>query len=62
VAVGLIQAGLHPTTNETRYLVSPLLKPLLATMPEHLDEHQLREAQQRGAHHLYRRWVRPDAQ
>ncbi len=62
VAVGLIQAGLHPTTNETRYLVSPLLTPLLATMPEQLDEHQLRQAQHRGAHYLYRRWVRADAQ
>jgi hypothetical protein len=62
VAVGLIQAGLHPTTNETRYLASPLLAPLVDAMPEQLDERQRREAQQRGAYYLYRRWVQPDAQ
>jgi hypothetical protein len=62
VAVGLIQAGLHPATNETRYLVSPLLAPLVQAMPERLDEHQLRQAQERGAYYLYRRWVQPDAQ
>jgi hypothetical protein len=52
--VGLLESGLHPATGELRYLVSPLLRPLLGGMPERLDEHELRQAQGRGARYLYR--------
>jgi hypothetical protein len=59
--VGLLQAGLHPT-GELRYLVSPLLRPLLDAMPEQLDDDDLRQAQLRGARFLYRQWVQPNGQ
>jgi hypothetical protein len=59
VRVGLIQAGLHPSTGEQRHLVSPLLRPLLESMPERLDDRELRIAQCRGARFLYRLWVDP---
>ncbi|MEO6997344.1 MAG: CHAT domain-containing protein [Terracoccus sp.] len=62
IAVGLIQAGHHPATNEIRYLVSPLLLPLLDEMPEHLDAGGLAQAQGRGAKALYQLWVDPDGQ
>jgi hypothetical protein len=55
--VGLIQAGLHPSTGEVRYLVSTLLAPLLDAMPERLNDDELRQAQARGARFLYQRWV-----
>lgn len=62
VKVGLLQAGIHPATGETRYLVSPLLSPLLDQIPERLDEQDLRQAQEHGARYLFHRWVQPDAQ
>ena len=43
--VGLLQAGLHPSTGELRYLVSPLLRPLLDAMPERLNDEELQQAQ-----------------
>jgi CHAT domain/AAA ATPase domain len=55
--VGLLQGGLHPSTGELRYLVSPLLRPLLDAMPERLNDEELRKAQTRGARFLYQRWV-----
>jgi hypothetical protein len=55
--VGLLQAGLHPSTGEVRYLVSPLLRPLLDVMPERLNDGELHQAQARGARFLYQRWV-----
>jgi hypothetical protein len=55
--VGLLQGGLHPSTGEMRYLVSPLLRPLLDAMPERLNEEELHRAQARGARFLYQRWV-----
>lgn len=57
--VGLVQSGLHPNTGEQRYLVSPLLRPLLDGMPERLDDHQLQQAQARGAQFLYQLWMQP---
>jgi hypothetical protein len=55
--VGLLQGGLHPSTGEVRYLVSPLLRLLLDAMPERLDDEELQQAQLRGARFLYERWV-----
>jgi hypothetical protein len=60
--VGLLQAGLHPNTGELRYLVSPLLRPLLETMPERLDDQEQHQAQSRGAQFLYQLWVQRDGQ
>jgi hypothetical protein len=60
--VGLLQAGLHPSTGELRYLVSPLLRPLLDVMPERLNDDELRQAQRRGARFLYQRWVQPNGE
>jgi hypothetical protein len=60
--VGLLQAGLHPSTGEVRYLVSPLLAPLLNAMPERLNDDELHQAQARGARFLYQRWVNGDAE
>jgi hypothetical protein len=62
VGVGLLEGGIHPSTGELRYLVSPLLRPLLDAMPEQLDDDNLRQAQLRGARFLYRRWVQPNGQ
>jgi hypothetical protein len=62
IGVGLLEGGVHPSTGELRYLVSPLLRPLLDVMPEQLDDDNLRQAQRRGAWFLYRRWVQPDGQ
>ncbi len=62
VDVGLLQAGLHPTTGELRYLVSPLVRPLLEQLPERLDSAAFHEAQARAARLLYRLWVDPDAE
>ena len=59
VGAGLLQAGLHPSTGELRHLVSPILRPLLARMPERLDANAMHKAQSRGAGFLYRRWVQP---
>jgi len=55
--VGLLQAGLHPSTGEVRYLVSPLLRPLLDAMAERLNDEDLQQAQGRGARFLYQLWV-----
>jgi hypothetical protein len=55
--VGLLQAGLHPSTGELRYLVSPLLRPLLHAIRERLNDEELHQAQTHGARFLYRRWV-----
>lgn len=57
VDVGLIHKGLHPLTNETRYLVAPILQPLLREDSEKLLESDLIEAQRCGAKVLYRLWV-----
>lgn len=57
IDVGLIHAGLHPSTNEMRYLVSPILLPLLEQQPEKLDDAEFVETQRRGAKVLYRLWV-----
>lgn len=62
VRAGLLQAGLHPNTGETRYLVSPLLTPLLDTMAERLTPEDRRHAQERGAEFLYQEWVQPDGE
>ncbi|GAA3719621.1 hypothetical protein GCM10022204_44590 [Microlunatus aurantiacus] len=63
VRSGLIQAGLHPNTGETRYLVSPLLSPLVADVVEHLSASDLRQAQERAAEFLYQLWVKnPDSE
>jgi CHAT domain-containing protein len=55
--VGLLQAGMHPSTGEVRYLVSTLLRPLLDVMPERLNDEELHQAQARGARFLYQLWV-----
>ena len=55
--VGLLQAGLHPSTGEVRYLISPLLRPLLEAMPERLNDEEVQLAQASGARFLYQRWV-----
>jgi hypothetical protein len=60
--VGLLQAGLHPSTGEVRYLVSPLLRPLLDGIAEQLDNEDLHQAQSRGAQSLFERWVQPGGQ
>jgi hypothetical protein len=62
VRFGLLQAGLHPTTGELRYLVSSLVRSLIEQLPERLDSASLREAQGRAARFLYRLWVNPDAE
>jgi hypothetical protein len=60
--VGLLQAGLHPATGELRFLVSPLLRPLLERMDERLNDLEFQQAQGRGARYLYQRWMQPDGQ
>lgn len=61
VSVGLLQAGLHPSTGELRYLVSPLVRPLLAKTLERLTDDELLQAQERGARFLYELWVEPES-
>jgi hypothetical protein len=57
VGSGLLQAGTHPSTNELRYLVSPLLRPLLADAPEYPAPDELRATQSLAAQALYKLWV-----
>lgn len=61
VNAGLLQAGLHPATNERRYLVSGLLHPLIEETAERLTENDLRATQKLAAESLYALWM-PDAQ
>jgi CHAT domain-containing protein len=60
--VGLLQAGVHAATGEPRYLVSPLVRPLLDGIPERLNDHDLQHMQGRGARFLYEHWVQSDGQ
>lgn len=61
VATGLIQAGLHPSTNEQRLLVSDLVRPLLLDSDERLDEDETAHVQGLAAQFLYKHWVHADA-
>jgi len=62
VAVGLMDAGPHPTSGEHRYFVSNLLKPLLDGIEERLTDDDRMAAFGRGARALYEAWVLPDGQ
>lgn len=57
VNIGLLQAGIHPATNETRYLVSPLLEPLLHQLAEYPTADQLVATQARAAEALSGLWL-----
>jgi hypothetical protein len=57
VAVGLIDVGLDTETQQPRYLVSNLVKPLLRDIPEALTEEDRQLAVQRGARVLFALWV-----
>ena len=58
---GLLQAGIHPATNETRYLVSPLLHPLLLETTEYPTADQFVATQALAARALSTLWL-DDAQ
>lgn len=62
IGAGLVQAGLHPSSGEERFLVSPLLRPLLEDLPERLDDQDRQLAQSRGGQYLFQRWVGPGGQ
>jgi CHAT domain/AAA ATPase domain len=53
-ALGLIEAGIDPTTRQTRYLVSKLLAPLLAN---DISDDERKAAYAQGATVLHRLWV-----
>ena len=55
-ALGLLEEGTDPATNERRYLVSNVLRPLL---DDHLTEEQRIEACAAAARSLYEIWVEP---
>ncbi len=57
VEVGLLEAGIHPASNETRYLVSNLVKPLLVDIDEGLNEDEQHAAWAQGTRLLYDRWA-----
>ena len=57
VRTGLVHAGLHPRTGEQRYLVSPLVRPLLANYDEALTTEEATVTQERAAHTLYNLWI-----
>jgi CHAT domain/AAA ATPase domain len=62
VAVGLIDKGLEPESQQARYLVSTLVKPLLKDIPEALTVEDRLLAVQRGARVLFTLWVVPDGE
>lgn len=57
VNAGLLQAGIHPTTNEVRYLVSSLVRPLVNQTAERLSDQDLQATQVLAAQALYKQWV-----
>lgn len=57
VGAGLLQAGLHPSTDERRYLVSALARPLIDGTPERLTKDDLLATQKLAAEALYALWV-----
>jgi hypothetical protein len=54
VALGLMEAGVDPTTQQQRYLVS---KVLLSLLDKELDAEERKEVCRKGAQSLYALWV-----